>query len=298
MTPQWIRTAHAAKYVRMGETALISVCILTLNEERNLPACLAALSWADDIVVIDSFSSDRTVEIAREAGARVYQRAYDGEDRQRLFALKDIEYRHDWVFMPDADEIVTPELRDEMLAIAADPTRPECLFRIRYKNMFMGRWIKHSSLYPTWMTRFFRPDRIVGFERKEHAIPTGIGPEGRLKAHYLHYSFNNGLGAWYEKHNRYSSSEALETVASYGENSIPWEKVFSPRSEVRRRGLKALSMRVPFRSAARFIYMFILRGGFRDGLEGYHYCKLIAAYEYMIVIKTKELQRRQRGLPV
>ncbi|TCR83632.1 glycosyltransferase family 2 protein [Rhizobium sp. BK376] len=277
---------------------MISVCILTLNEERNLPACLAALSWCDDIVVLDSFSTDRTVEIAKEAGARVYQRAYDGEDRQRMFALKGIEYKHTWVFMPDADEITTDELRDEMLAIAADPTRPESFFRIRYKNMFMGRWIKHSSLYPTWMTRFFRPDRIIRFEREEHAIPIGDGPEGRLKEHYLHYSFNNGLRAWYEKHNRYSSSEARETVESLRGGSVSWHKVFSSRSEVRRRGLKELSMRVPFRSQARFMYMYIVRGGFLDGLQGYHYCRLIAAYEYMIVIKTKELQRRERGLPV
>jgi glycosyltransferase involved in cell wall biosynthesis len=269
-----------------------------LNEERNLPACLAALSWCDDIVVLDSFSTDRTVEIAKEAGARVFQRAYDGEDRQRMFALKDIEYKHTWVFMPDADEIVTDELREEMLGIAADPSRPESFFRIRYKNMFMGRWIKHSSLYPTWMTRFFRPDRIIRFEREEHAIPIGDGPEGRLQAHYLHYSFNNGLRAWYEKHNRYSSSEARETVESLRGGNVSWSKVLSSRSEVRRRGLKELSMRVPFRSQARFVYMYIMRGGFLDGLQGYHYCRLIAAYEYMIVIKTKELQRRERGLPV
>lgn len=277
---------------------MISVCILTLNEEENLPACLASLSWCDDVVILDSFSTDRTVEIAKAFGARVYQRAYDREDNQRMFALKEIPYSHDWVFMPDADEITTDDLRDEMLAIADDPTRPESFFRIRYKNMFMGRWIKYSSLYPTWMTRFFRPDRIIRFEREEHAIPIGDGPEGRLKAHYLHYSFNKGLRAWYEKHNRYSSSEARETFANLGDGRIQWRKVFSPRAEIRRRGMKELSMRVPFRSLARFVYMYVLRGGFLDGLEGYHYCRLLAAYEYMIVIKTKELQRRAQGLPV
>ncbi|CAD7044491.1 glycosyltransferase family 2 protein [Pseudorhizobium endolithicum] len=277
---------------------MISVCILTLNEERNLPACLAALRWCDDIVVVDSFSTDRTVDIAKKAGARVYQRAYDSEKNQRMFALKEITYKYDWVFMPDADEIATDELVAEMRAIAADPTRPESFFRIRYKNMFMGRWIKHSSLYPTWMTRFYRPDRIIRFDRDEHAIPVGDGPEGRLNEHYLHFSFNNGLRAWYEKHNRYSCSEAKETFESHCGAVIPWHKILSTRSEVRRRGLKSLSMRIPFRPTARFIYMYVLRGGFLDGLEGYHYCRLIAAYEYMIVIKTMEMERRAQGLPV
>ncbi|TCL74543.1 glycosyltransferase family 2 protein [Rhizobium sp. BK251] len=276
----------------------ISVCILTLNEEENLPACLATLSWCDDIVVIDSYSTDRTVEIARAAGARVYQRAYDGEHTQRLYALKQINYKYPWVYMPDADEITPSELRDEMLAIAADASRPESFFRIRFKNMFMGRWIKHSSLYPSWIPRLFRPDRILGFDREVHLRCNGLGPEGRLNSHFIHYSFNKGMKAWYDKHNRYSSSEAKETAVSLRERRIPWGEVFSSRAEVRRRGLKELSMHVPFRATARFVYMYFLRFGFLDGMQGYHYCRLLAAYEYMIVIKTMELRRRERGLPV
>ena len=276
----------------------VSVCILTLNEEMNLPACLESLSWCDDIVVLDSFSTDRTVEIAKAAGARVVQRAYDTEDKQRLFALKEIPYKHQWVFTPDADEITPPDLRNEMQAIATDPSRPEAFFRIRYKNMFMGRWIKHSSLYPTWIPRFYRPDRITGFEREAHSRPIGTGPAGRLEAHFIHYSFNKGLRAWYDKHNRYSCSEARETAASLRGANIPWTEIFSSRAETRRRGLKELSRHVPFRSTARFVYMYFLRGGFLDGPQGYHYCRLIAAYEYMIVIKTLELQRREHGLPV
>ena len=124
----------------------ISVLIMTLNEEKNLPACLASLAWCDDIVVLDSYSTDGTVEIAQAAGARVYQRAHDTESRQRTYGLKEIEYKYPWVYTPDADEVTPSDLRDEMLAIARDATRPESSFRIRYKNMFMGRWIKHSSL--------------------------------------------------------------------------------------------------------------------------------------------------------
>lgn len=275
----------------------ISVLIMTLNEERNLPACLASLDWCDDIVVLDSYSTDRTVDIARAAGARVYQREHDSESGQRTYGLKEIAYKHPWVYTPDADEITPPDLRDEMMAIARDPTRPETAFRIRYKNMFMGRWIKHSSLYPTWITRLVRPDR-VRYEREAHSRCLTDGPEGRLQSHFIHYSFNKGLTAWYEKHNRYSSSEARETVVSLGTKRMPWRDIASAVPEVRRRALKELSMRLPFRPAARFFYMFVLRGGFLDGREGYHYCRLLAAYEYMIVIKTEELRRRQSGLPV
>ena len=275
----------------------ISVLIMTLNEEKNLPACLASLAWCDDIVVLDSFSTDGTVEIAQAAGARVYQRAHDTESRQRTYGLKEIEYKYPWVYTPDADEVTPSDLRDEMLAIARDATRPESSFRIRYKNMFMGRWIKHSSLYPTWITRLVRPDR-VRYERDAHSRCLTEGPEGRLNAHFIHYSFNKGMNAWYDKHNRYSSSEARETVTSLREKRVPWRDRLSGVPEVRRRALKELSMRLPFRPAARFGYMYVLRGGFLDGREGYHDCQLLAAYEYMIVIKTEELRRRENGLPV
>ena len=275
----------------------ISVLIMTLNEEKNLPACLASLAWCDDIVVLDSYSTDGTVEIAQAAGARVYQRAHETESRQRTYGLKEIEYKYPWVYTPDADEVTPSDLRDEMLAIARDAARPESSFRIRYKNMFMGRWIKHSSLYPTWITRLVRPDR-VRYERDAHSRCLTEGPEGRLNAHFIHYSFNKGMNAWYDKHNRYSSSEARETVTSLREKRVPWRDLLSGVPEVRRRALKELSMRLPFRPAARFVYMYVLRGGFLDGREGYHYCQLLAAYEYMIVIKTEELRRRENGLPV
>lgn len=274
----------------------ISALIMTWNEEINLPACLASLSWCDDIVVLDSFSTDRTVEIAREAGARVVKRRYDTEDRQRMFGLTKIKFKHDWVYTPDADEVTPDDLRDEMLKIAADPTRPEAMFKARYKNMFMGKWIRHSSLYPTWITRMVRPDR-VRFERQVHSVGVADGPTGLLKSHFIHYSFNKGIEAWYDKHNRYSSVEA-NLAAARAEQKIDWGELFSGRSDVRRRGLKRLSYHLPFRPTLRFVYMYILRGGFLDGWPGYVYCRLISGYEFMILLKTAERQRRERGLQI
>ena len=99
----------------------ISVLILTMNEDINLAACLKSVSWSDDIVVLDSFSTDKTLEIARAAGARVYQRDFDNERNQRTFGLREIEFKHPWVYMPDADELTPPEMRDEMRKLGIQP---------------------------------------------------------------------------------------------------------------------------------------------------------------------------------
>mgnify|MGYP000031193765 CR=1 FL=1 len=274
----------------------VSVLIMTFNEEQNLPACLASVDWSDDVVVLDSFSTDRTVEIARAAGARVVQHHYTTENGQRMFGLTQIPFLNEWVYTPDADEITPDELRDEMLAIAADQGRPEAFFKARYKNMFMGRWIKHASLYPTWITRLVRPAK-VRFDREVHSVCASDQPGGLLKAHFIHYSFNNGLRAWFDKHNRYSSVEAELAI----ENPPPplrWVSLFSRRADQRRGALKAMAARLPFRPTLRFLYMYVLRGGFLDGWPGYAYCRLISGYEFMIGLKTEELRRRRQGLRI
>lgn len=283
---------------RQGEcVAGISTLIMTFNEEMNLPACLASLGWCDDIVVLDSGSTDRTVEIARLAGARVVTRPYDTECNQRNFGLTGIGYRHPWLYIPDADEVTPADLRDEMLAIARDPSRRESFFRARYKNMFMGRWIRRSSLYPTWIPRLVHIDR-VRFERAVHTRCMGDGPEGRLQAHFIHYSFNKGLSAWYDKHNKYSQVEAREALRSLQEGRVPWADLFGATPEVRRRALKELALLLPFRPTLRFLYMYLIRLGFLDGWPGYTYCRLLATYEHMIVLKTIELERREKDLSV
>lgn len=276
----------------------ISVLIMTLNEEVNLPACLASVAWSDDIVVLDSFSTDKTVAIAKAAGARVVQHEYVNELSQRRYGLKQIPFKHPWVYIPDADEVTPPELRDEMLALAADPARPEALFRCRFRVFFMGRWIRHSSLYPTWVVRLVRPDRI-DFEREINCHWIVDGPEGRLANHFVHYSFNKGMTWWFEKHNRYSWHEARESLNSLSDERIDWRGALGFGDAVRRRrALKALSFRLPGRPFLRFLYMYVLRRGFLDGWPGYIYCRLLASYELMIVIKMAEIRRRQQGLPV
>ena len=275
----------------------ISILILTLNEENILPFCLESVKWSDDIVVLDSGSTDRTVEIAKSYGARILYRPFDNERNQRTFSVQEIKFKYPWVYNPDADEITPPELREEMLQVISDKTRPEVAYRVRFKVMFMGKWLKHASLYPTWIVRLFQPDKI-SFERIINPRWVVNGPEGKLKSHFLHYPFNKGLNSWFEKHNKYSWQEAEESLKSLAEGNLVWRDFFSGNPARERRFLKELSFRLPFRPTLRFIYMYFLRMGFLDGWEGLTYCRLLKIYEYMIVLKMKEIKRREKGLPI
>ncbi|RIK78046.1 MAG: glycosyltransferase family 2 protein [Planctomycetota bacterium] len=268
---------------------MISVLILTKNEEANLPHCLDAVKWSDDIVVLDSFSTDRTVDIATAAGARVFQRTFDNERSQREYSLT-LPFKHSWVYNPDADEIATEQLRDEMLKAVRDGRH--VAYRVRFKTMFMDRWIKHSSLYPTWVMRVFRPE-CIQFAREVNLTYIANGSVGRLNEHFLHMTFRKGIAAWLDKHNLYSTGEAAESVQSLRNKRIPWGDLFQTSDPVRRRaGLKELSTRVPCRPLLRFLYMYFAKLGILDGVAGYHYCRLLSIYEYMIVLKMRELQRQ------
>ena len=273
----------------------ISVLILTRNEENNLPACLASVQWSDDIVVLDSDSTDRTRDIAAASGARVVTRTFEGELERRTFSLRGLTFKHPWVYNPDADEQTPDDLRDEMLAVVRDPARNEVAYRVRFKNMFMGRWIKRSSLYPTWVMRLFRPDRIR-LDRCVNLRYAADGPVGFLQAHFVHESFANGLDAWIAKHNDYSQQEAREARDALAEGPLEWRGLLAWRDSVRlRAALKQLSFRLPFRPTLRFLYTYFLRMGFLDGRAGLTYCRLLAWYEYMIVLKMNELRHHEEA---
>ncbi len=274
---------------------MISVLILTLNEERNLPRCLEAVSWSDDVVVLDSGSTDRTVEIAEQAGARVVIRPFDNEREHRLFSIREINFKYPWVCNPDADEVITPELRDEMQRLVADESRNEVAYRCRFKNMFMGRWIRHSSMYPVWVMRLFRPE-CISFKREINLEYVVDGKQGFMDAHFKHYSFNNGLNAWFDKHNRYSWHEATETLQDLDDGKMDWRGLISGDPVRRQKAIKQASFRVPCRPLMRFIYMYFVKLGFLDGMPGFHYCRLLSIYEYMITMKVAEQRRREKQL--
>ena len=268
----------------------ISVLLLTLNEEGNLPACLKAVSWSDDVVVVDSFSQDETVTLARQLGARVVQRKFDSFAGQRNYALENINFKNDWILHLDADEIITPDLHAEMFR-AIRAARYDA-YRIPSKMMFFGQWLRYSGLYPSYQVRLGNRERFR-FKQVGHGQREDLAPErvGTLIEPYLHYSFSKGLTDWFEKHNRYASDEARETVKLLAENrSIDWRGLWARDRTHRRRALKEFTYRFPFRPLLRFLYMYVLRRGFLDGRAGLTYCRLLAIYEYLIVLKTRELR--------
>ena len=267
-----------------------SVLILTLNEEANLPACLKAVEWCDDIVVLDSFSQDRSTEIAGQFGARVFQRRFDDFASQRNFALENVSFKHDWVFHLDADEVFTPELRSE---VEFKIQQPDCdAYYIPSKMMMKGKWLRHAGLYPSYQVRLTRL-KVFRFKQVGHGQREDIDNSrvGRLSNPYIHNSFSKGLGDWIDRHNRYSTLEAQESLKEVEGQGFSWAGLFAADGIRRRRALKHLSYRMPFRPFLRFVYMYFFRLGFLDGVQGWIYCSLLAMYESMIAMKMAEARR-------
>jgi glycosyltransferase involved in cell wall biosynthesis len=276
----------------------VSVLVITRDEEANIEACLRCLDFTDDVIVLDSHSTDRTVEIAsRFPNVRVFTRPFDTEWKQRNHGLHEMPFRHEWVYVCDADERVPRDLADEILAAANDPAAPHAAYRLRYKNMFMGRWINHASTYPVWIIRLVRP-KLVTYEQRETNIhPQVQGTVGELRGHFTHYSFNSGLVRWFQKHNFYSTREAIEGAKVRRQGRPKLAALRDPDPMVRRRTAKNLSYFLPGRGWLRFAYAYFLRGGFRDGAPGLHYCLMTGMYEYWTELKIREIERSEKGRP-
>jgi len=275
----------------------VSIFIQTLNEEANLPGLLDSVAWSDDIVVLDSLSTDGTEEIARDRGCRWFARAFDGRGNHQNWAMEHISFRYPWVFYLDADERMTPELREEIESIARNPDEKRVAFYCGRRNYFMGRWLRRA-MPPGHIMRFFRPPHIR-FARDANPVPIVDGEIGYLKEQFLHDNFSKGLHEWLERHNRYSTYEAKETLKALREQPLRMRNLMHRDPMTRRLELKNLSFRLPGRPFLKFLYMYLLRAGFLDGRAGLTYCTLQAIYEYQICIKVRALSRPKgtRSLP-
>ena len=269
---------------------MISALILTFNEENILSECLSALDFADEIVVFDSISTDKTVAIAKQFGAKVFQREFDNYAAQRNEALKSVSPDADWILMVDADEIVTPELKDEILNMVTSTENRVTLYKVRRKDMFQEKWIKHSSGYPTWFGRLFK-NGDVWVERDVNEEYYTTGQIGYMKEHLVHFPFNKGIYWWLEKHNRYSTMEAKAVRDEIG-HTIEFKNLLSSDPAIRRKTQKALSFRLPLRPWLVFFSFYIAKMGFLDGRAGYAFCKLRKTYEWMIELKLEELKKK------
>lgn len=270
-------------------TAMISVLILTRNEERDLPGCLESVAWSDDIHVFDSLSEDATIAIANRHGASVTQRPFDNWAAHQNWGLANIRFRHPWVFYIDADERVTPELRRAM-AVAARNAGDKVAFRVRRRDYFMGGWLKHVQASPFYL-RLFRPEKIR-YERLVNPVSIPDGPVGEVPGYLDHFPFSKGMSHWLARHNNYSSLEAQQILENRRRNESfsPWKALTARDFHQRRFHQKELFYRLPLRPAVKFLMLYVFKRGFLDGRAGLTYALLQAVYEYMIVLKTREKQ--------
>jgi glycosyltransferase involved in cell wall biosynthesis len=270
----------------------VSVMIFTLDEEIHLPSCLAALRWCDDVIVVDSYSRDRTEQIARDGGARFFQHRFEGFGSQRNWALDETAPRHQWVLVLDADERVTPELVSEMARVLAEPLDSVGAFRLRRRFHMWGRWLRYSSLYPNWVVRLVHRDR-VRYVNRGHAETQEVRGEVRELEHDLIDENLKGIDEWFERQGRYARKEAEHELAEEGRASAGWAGLVARDPLLRRASLKRLAWRMPGRPLAYFLYSYVVRRGFLDGQDGLVFCMMKSIYQALIVAKKYDLQRRR-----
>jgi glycosyltransferase involved in cell wall biosynthesis len=265
---------------------MFSILILTRDEEANIVPCLESVAWCDDVVVLDSFSTDRTVELAEAAGARVHQRAFDDFGAQRNHAIDRIPFKHAWVFHLDADERFNPALREECLKVIRED-RHSAYF-VANRLIFMGRWIRHSSQYPYHQVRLVKLGEArfakSGHGQREESALRGTG---YLATPYEHLNFSKGIADWVDRHNRYSSEEAEAAAELCG--AFPGSSgLFAADPLARKRALKRLHARLPARWLCKFLYLYVWKRGFLDGYPGFAYCVLNGFYDFLITVKIRE----------
>lgn len=272
-------------------SAPVSVLVPTLDEELNLPECLDSVTWADEVFVVDSHSSDRTVEVAQARGARVVLHRFESYSRQKNWALDTLPFNNEWVLILDADERVPDELRCEIETTLRNPGRGGYYLNRRF--IFLGTWIRHAGWYPSWNLRLFRHALGRYDDREVHEHVVLDGPVGYLHSDLLHVD-RRGLEAYIARHNRYSSLEAAARLKVERESAdrarLPLSLLASP---VQRKRLlrERVWPRVPAKPLALFVYMYVLRRGFLDGRAGLALCVFHAFQEFMVGLKLAELRR-------
>jgi glycosyltransferase involved in cell wall biosynthesis len=275
---------------------MISVLILTLNEEQDLPGCLDSVAWCDDIHVFDSGSTDRTAEIARERGAKVTVRAFDSFAAQRNASMQ-LPFRYPWLLVLDADERPTPELNAEMPRAIAAVAPAVAAFRIHRRDFLWGTWLKHTQMTSSYL-RLLRVGHVQ-YTRAINEITTVDGEIADLKNPFDHLAFSKGIAHWVNKHNEYSTREAdLLASGDATQRASLREALFAKGMQQRRVAQKAIFYRLPLRPLIKWLYLMFVRGAILDGSAGLMYATLISFYEYLIEAKYREILRRRANLPL
>lgn len=272
----------------------ISVLILSGNEELNLPHSLAnVVGWADRVWVVDSESGDRSQEIVREHGAGLAVHPWEGFAKQRNWGLEHLEWESGWVLILDADESLSDEAKRELEAIAARPVDEveEAGFYINRLTYFMNRPLRHCGYFPNWNLRFFKRGRARYEERAVHEHLMVDGPTGRIggKALMLHHD-RRGVEVYIRKHVQYAMLEAGELFAALQEGGEGERAQLSGGANVRRWLKHNVLPWLPVPWLFRFVYMYVWKLGFLDGMTGFRFCLMIATYELFIRLRLVELK--------
>lgn len=285
----------------MNDKLPVSILIPTKNEVGNIAACIESAHFADEIVVVDSSSTDGTQITAEKLGAQVIDFRWDGHfPKKKNWALANYAWRNEWVFILDADERITPKLASELAQRLS--TAREDGFYVNRRFWFLDGWLRHCGYYPSWNLRLLK-HRLGRYEQLPGADDTCSGDNevhehielqgqvGWLNGELDHYAFPS-INVWVEKHNRYSNWEAHLLAHRAGAAAIT-NSDLTPRL-LRRRQLKRLAQYLPFRPTLRFLYHYVWRAGFLDGYRGFVFCRLMGIYEFLSVAKARELKSHLR----
>ncbi|MBV9464129.1 MAG: glycosyltransferase family 2 protein [Verrucomicrobiae bacterium] len=268
----------------------ISVLIFTKNEELHIGRCLDTLRVCDDVVVIDSFSEDKTVQIAKDWGARVQQHVFSGFGDQRSWALENVKLHNEWALILDADEVVTPQLWKEMLRRVHQAPKATAAFAVRRRFYWRGRWIPRSSQYPTWVVRLIRVG-WVRYVNRGHSETQVVN--GKLEWLWEDLVDENlkGVDAFRQRQMHYAREEAIEELTE--NNAIRLADFRSPDPLARRAAGKAIWSRLPCRGLLFFIYVYFVRGGILEGSRGLELCWHKARYQSEIARLKKALRAKR-----
>lgn len=283
----------------MNSKAPISVLVPAFNEEIHLEECIRSVAgWTSEIYVLDSFSTDRTAEIAERMGAKCLQHRFEGYARQKNWALENLPFANEWVLILDADERVSLELRDEICAMLAHGGCECDGYYLNRRVMFYGKWIRHCGWYPSWNLRLFKHARGRYEDRPvdEHVILQG--KVGHCKNDLIHEDLRD-MESWIAKHNRYStlSAETYTRMQESGSTGGLEPRFFGNQAERKRFIKEKIWLRLPGRAFLYFLYLYIFRLGFLDGRHGLRFCVMRGIFEHFNTVKLWELQHYKQGAP-
>lgn len=280
----------------MSSVPLIDIMIPTFNEASHIAETVANASKVGKVYVLDSFSTDGTQELARQAGAIVVEHKFENYSRQKNWGLDNLPFTGKWIFILDADERITPELSRELKAIATG-NFPEVGYFVNRVVIMMGRQIRHGGLFPSWNLRFFKRGTCRYEDRAVHEHMIADGPTGYTRHLMLHIR-RETISEYLTKHIKYADLESDEWVRmhlGHGKEASAG-RLFRNLLRFRIWLRREVWPRTPCRPLIRFMYMYVLKLGVLDGKPGWHLAMLMASYEYMIgLLYDEKLERLKDG---